>query len=120
MNSVNASTDYLSLPTPHWSFPMTHPSFAPTVPILKVAADILAANIIKHLETDLHDAQDNLLTTKFTQAKQANKMRGPDPNYKVGECVKLSTANRRGTYMHGRRKVNFMSPNSYRALIDIS
>jgi hypothetical protein len=50
------------------------------------------------------DAQDNLLAAKFVQAEQANKMRGPDPDYKVGGRVKLSTANRRGAYIRAGEK----------------
>jgi hypothetical protein len=50
------------------------------------------------------DTQDNLLAAKFTQAEQVNKTRGPDPDYKVQQRVKLSTANRRGAYVCGGEK----------------
>jgi hypothetical protein len=104
MNSVNASTGYSPFQLRTGRSPQLIPPFAPTLPVSKVPADILAVNVIKQLETDLRDAQDNLLAAKFTQAEQANKTRGPDPDYKVGERVKLSTANRRGAYVHGGEK----------------
>jgi hypothetical protein len=104
MNTVNASTGYSPFQLRTGRSPHLIPPFAPAAPVSKVPTDVLAANIIKCLETDFQDAQDNLLAAKFTQAKQANKTRGPDPDYKVGERVKLSTANRRGAYVRGGEK----------------
>jgi hypothetical protein len=104
MNIVNASTGYSPFQLRTGRSPQLIPPFALTAPVSKVPTDVLATDIIKHLETDFQDAQDNLLAAKFTQAEQANKTCGPDPDYKVRQHVKLSTANRRGAYVRGGEK----------------
>jgi hypothetical protein len=64
------------------------------------AEEISAANIVAQLECDVLDAQDNLLATKISQAEQSNKDCGPDPDYEIGQNVKLNTKNRRRQYLH--------------------
>jgi hypothetical protein len=73
MNTVNASTGYSPFQLCTGRSPHLIPPFAPTASTSKVMTDVLAANIIKCLETDFQDVQDNLLAAKFTQAEQANK-----------------------------------------------
>ncbi|KIP01579.1 hypothetical protein PHLGIDRAFT_51617, partial [Phlebiopsis gigantea 11061_1 CR5-6] len=58
-----------------------------------------ATEVIKRLETDFMEAQDNLTLAKMNQAIQANKHRGDEIVYVVGDKVMLSTAHRRREYM---------------------
>ncbi len=59
----------------------------------------LAAELIRRIDTDVLEAQDNLLQAKLAQASSANRARGPDPEYKVGDLVLLATHHRRRAYM---------------------
>ena len=59
---------------------------------------INAHKIIRQTELDCDEAQDNLLLAKVSQAIQADKSRGPDPSFKVGDFVMLNTLHRRCEY----------------------
>ncbi|RDX47650.1 hypothetical protein OH76DRAFT_1318596, partial [Lentinus brumalis] len=59
----------------------------------------LAAELIRRIDTDVLEAQDNLLQAKLAQASSANRARGPDPEYKVGDLILLATHHRRRAYM---------------------
>ncbi len=69
-----------------------------------------AADLIRQMETDILEAQDNLLQAKVQQAAAANRSRGPDPNYEVGDLVMLATFHRRRAYMQrgDQRVAKFM------------
>lgn len=57
------------------------------------------ADLVKRIQVNEMKAQDNLLLAKMNQALQANKHRGPEHEYRVGEKVLLSTFHRRREYM---------------------
>ncbi|EJF55693.1 hypothetical protein DICSQDRAFT_24568, partial [Dichomitus squalens LYAD-421 SS1] len=59
----------------------------------------LAENILSSIETDVFEAQDNLLAAKLAQITAANRGRSEDPPYAVGDLVLLSTFHRRRDYM---------------------
>jgi hypothetical protein len=98
MNTVNKSTGYSAFQLKTGRSPRLIPPLIPKPPNSSVEV-ISAVEIIAQLERDVLDAQDNLLAAKITQAQQSNKDRGPDPDYKIGERVKLNTKNRRGQYL---------------------
>jgi hypothetical protein len=54
--------------------------------------------VLKRLENDINEAKDNLANAKVAQAFYANQTRGPEPNFRVGDKVKLSTFHRRAEY----------------------
>jgi hypothetical protein len=54
-----------------------------------------AESVIAHINTDVMEAQDNLLQSKVFQEHYANSNRGAEFVYKVGEDVMLSTFHRR-------------------------
>jgi hypothetical protein len=54
------------------------------------AAEI-AMETIDKVTNDFAEARDNLLLTKITQTHHSDTSRGPEPNYKFGDLVMLST-----------------------------
>jgi hypothetical protein len=99
MNTVNASTSFSGFQLRLGRSPRIIPPLV--TPAARDAPDEekLACEIIKHLALDIAEAQDNLLTAKINQAKQANKSRRPDHDLKIGDMCKLLTTNRRRVYM---------------------
>lgn len=104
MNTVNASTGYSGFQLLMGRSPRVIP------PLTKTAAraaehDIgkLAANtahrVLSRLQADVMEAQDNLLLAKAHQAQQADRHRGPEVIYNVGDRVLASTLHRRREYM---------------------
>ncbi|KAJ2927665.1 hypothetical protein H1R20_g9429, partial [Candolleomyces eurysporus] len=67
----------------------------PVVSTPVLAPEIKAAKVIQQHELLVMEAQDNLLLAKINQAAQANKHRGEEFIYRVGDRVMLSTRNRR-------------------------
>ena len=59
----------------------------------------IAAELLRRIDTDVLEAQDNLLAAKLAQMTAANRGRCNDPDFKVGELVLLSTFHRRQAYM---------------------
>jgi hypothetical protein len=98
MNTVNKSTGYSPFQLKTGRSPRILP---PLLHAKKPASaeEFSATDIIAQLERDVLDAQDNLLAAKITQAEQSNKDRRPDPDYQIGQRVKLNTKNRRGQYL---------------------
>lgn len=68
------------------------------------------AKLIERIDVDVMEAQDNLLLAKTQQALHADRARGPEIVYKVGDQVLLSTFHRRREYMQrgDRRVAKFM------------
>lgn len=60
--------------------------------------EVDAVRLIADLENFVREAQDNLLMAKVQQASHANRSRGPEVAYEVGDRVKLSTVQRRHEY----------------------
>jgi len=58
---------------------------------------------MEELQVCLADASDSLLTTKLSQALHANTSCGPDPEFKVGEKVLLSTKHQRREYTQKKK-----------------
>lgn len=58
-----------------------------------------ALEAIQRLETDVLEAKDNLLLAKAAQATHANRSRGEELRFSVGDKVLLSTFHRRREYM---------------------
>jgi hypothetical protein len=60
---------------------------------------VQAERFLKALASDFATAQDNLLIAKINQAEFANRSRRPDPHFKTGDKVLLSTLHRRRDYL---------------------
>jgi hypothetical protein len=100
MNTVNASTGFSGFQLRMGRSPrIVPPLVADTSQRPLTDEEDTAQEIVKRLESDIAEAQDNLLAAKFSQTNQANKTRGPTPDYQVGQRVKLSTGNRRTQYL---------------------
>lgn len=69
-----------------------------------------ALEAIMNLKTDIADAHDALLAAKIRQANTANKTRGDEECFNIGDLAYLSTAHRRREYIHGdgKRVAKFM------------
>ncbi len=103
MNSLNASTGFSGFQLLMGRSPRLIPPLLDSN-IQHVADELpdgarLAADIIRQLDTDVLEAQDNLLAAKVAQMQAANRTRSDDPAYAVGDLVMLSTFHRRRDYM---------------------
>lgn len=102
MNTVNASTGFTPFQlhlgrSPRIIPPLVSPpKGSPLVVDLDAKA---AADLLSNIETDVMEAQDNMLLAKTDQAYHANKGRSPENVYKVGDRVLLSTFHRRREFM---------------------
>jgi len=76
--------------------PRLIPAIVPTnLPDTVWAAASSAESVIARMNTDVMEAQDNLLQSKIFQEHYANSNRGAEFTYKVGDMVMLSTFHRR-------------------------
>ena len=105
MNTVNASTGF----SPFQLRMGRSPRVIPPITTCDVAAHgqesaeaDWAMALIESLALDTAEAKDNLLKAKVAQAEFANRHRGPDIGYKVGDKVQLSTEHRRREYMQAK------------------
>jgi hypothetical protein len=101
MNSVNTSTGYSGFQLRLGRSPRLIPPIVPDrLPAALTTTEEAqqAEAILKKIELDVKDAQDNLFQAKTYQAFYANQHRGPDDVFKIGEKVMLSTLNRRREY----------------------
>jgi len=118
MNTINASTGFSPFQLKTGRSPCLIP---PLILILADAtpAEISARDIIDHLQTDVKEAQNNLLTEKVRQAYHANEHRGPEEVYAMGDLVMLSTTNRRRHYKrNGKKRVaKFMPRHNGRTIL---
>ncbi|EJD51375.1 hypothetical protein AURDEDRAFT_24674, partial [Auricularia subglabra TFB-10046 SS5] len=103
MNTVNASTGFSGFQLKTGRSPRLIPPLAPLAAApTPAAADAHA--ILKRLEDDVKEAQDNLLAAKVRQAYHANEHRGPEEVYEVGDLAMLSTEHRHRNYKRGNKK----------------
>jgi hypothetical protein len=109
MNTINASTNISPFQLRFGKSPRVLPPISaqakPTDSAERTAQDI--AGRMRSLEME---AQDNLLTAKVTQARDANVHRNLDFPFKVGDRVVLSTKHRRREYrsLDEHRAAKFM------------
>jgi hypothetical protein len=92
MNTINASTGFSPFQLRLGRSPRIVP---PVIVPPSSAAELKAAELIQQHELLIMEAQDNLLLAKINQAGQANKHRGEEIIYCVGDKVMLSTRNHR-------------------------
>jgi hypothetical protein len=99
MNTVNASTSFLNFQLHIGRSPQLIPPIIPTVlPDTLRSAASNVEDVISQIQTDVFEAQDNLLRAKIFQEHYANSHRGVEVVYEVGNLVMLSTFNRRCNY----------------------
>jgi len=105
MNTVNSSTKFSGFQLHLGRSPRVIPPIVPLQlpPDLMDAADTAVKTILR-LTDDVAEARDNLLLTKVTQSFHADASRNPNPNYKVGDLVMLSTKHRRHEYKKKGKK----------------
>jgi hypothetical protein len=110
MNTVNASTGFSPFALKTGRSPRLLPPFieqenneeGDVQPVL---------DTLRRLENDLLEAKDNLARAKISQAFYANAYRGPEPHFREGDRVKLSTLHRRAEYKKkGERRVAKFMP----------
>ncbi|TFY53536.1 hypothetical protein EVJ58_g9399 [Rhodofomes roseus] len=105
MSSVNASTGLSNF---HMRFGRSPRMIPPMVPRRMADLDDAQAAALAAVEALTHDiaeAKDCLTTAKVNQAAAANAHRGAEIQYKVGDLVMLSTANRRREFKRkGQRR----------------
>ncbi|TFK79038.1 hypothetical protein K466DRAFT_473891, partial [Polyporus arcularius HHB13444] len=103
MNTTNASTGFSPFQLRHGASPrVIPPLFAASSDevISSFGPDGESANaLLQRIETDVLEAQDNLLLAKTHQAAAANAHRNPELPYEVGDKVLCSTFHRRRDYM---------------------
>ena len=98
MNSVNASTGFTNFQIRMGRSPRLIPPLVPDslTPITTQPDETQRARkLIVDLQTDVNEAKDNLLQAKIFQTFYANQHRSPDPPFKIGDEVMLSTLHRR-------------------------
>ena len=93
MNTLNASTGFSPFQLHLGRSPRLIPPFTKSPSTDTHELD--AAKLIKRIDCDVMEAQDNLLLAKTDQAHHANKHRGAEIIYKVGDKVLLSMFHRR-------------------------
>ncbi len=96
MNTVNRSTGFTPFQLHLGRSPRLLPPLITTSTAL--AEEFSTESFIQCLQDDVAEARDNLLVAKVSQAFQANKHRGEEPSFKIGDFMMLNTANRRREY----------------------
>jgi hypothetical protein len=103
MNSVNASMGFSGFQLRMGRTPRIIPPIVPTSVSDPPDEEILARSVISQLEIDSSEAKDNLLASKVSQAFHANKGRGAEDTYAVGDKVMLSRLHRCKEYKAGNK-----------------
>jgi len=93
MNTVNKSTSFMPFQLRFGRSPRIIPPLVPAKTSATVA-NIDAWHVIRHLETDVLEAQDNLLKAKISQSFQKNKHRTLKFPFSIDTCVRLSMLHR--------------------------
>lgn len=103
MNTVNASTGFSPFQLHLGRSPKVILSLTTTATTLVTRefgdAASTARNVLRQLDADTLEAQDNLRLAKMQQALQANKHCSAETPYAVDDLVLLSTFHRRRDYM---------------------
>ena len=97
MNTVNKSTGFTPFQLRFGRSPRIIPPLIPAK-LSATVANINAWHVIRRLEMDVLEAQDNLLRAKISQAVQENKHRTLTFPFTIGSRVRLSTLHRRKEY----------------------
>ncbi|KAH9841339.1 uncharacterized protein C8Q71DRAFT_695691, partial [Rhodofomes roseus] len=102
MSAVNASTGYSNFQIRFGRSPRVLPPMVDAAPRATAGAaetaEQAADRVIRQLTEDVADARDCLIAAKVHQAAFANRSRGEEVPYAVGDKVMLSTLNRRRQY----------------------
>ncbi|GLB37187.1 hypothetical protein LshimejAT787_0402380 [Lyophyllum shimeji] len=109
MNTVNASTGFSGFQLKSGFSPRILPPLVPC-PVVNGAEEDMALRVLRAIELDFHEAMDNMIASKIAQAHHANKSRGKEEIFDVGDQVMLSTVNCRWKYMQKKdgRVAKFM------------
>ncbi|EPQ51556.1 hypothetical protein GLOTRDRAFT_14080, partial [Gloeophyllum trabeum ATCC 11539] len=91
MNTVNMSTGYSPIQLHLGRSPRLIPPLVP--PMSPSTAEADAGRLIRTIDNLVADTQDHLLSMRVNQAFFANRHRGPEPTFNVGDMVMLSTRN---------------------------
>ena len=95
MNTVNSSTKLTGFQLHLSCLPCVIPPIVPEVfPVDLLGAADTTIKTVQKLSDDVAEAHDNLLLTKITQSHNLDAHCAPDPAYKVGDLVMLSTKHR--------------------------
>lgn len=104
MNMVNKSTGFTSFQLRMGHNPHIIPPLLP-LPCAAMNGNILAWDIIKHLQMDVSEAQDdNLLHMKIMQVVKANKHHSLNFPFTVGSHVHLTNIHRCTEYKTKAKK----------------
>jgi hypothetical protein len=94
MNTVNASTGFSGFQLHLGCSPCIIPPIVPSLLPVELADTVqTATSVINRLKDDVADAHDNLLLSKISQTHYDNSTHCPDPSFKIGDMVMLSTDN---------------------------
>ena len=110
MNTTNRSTGFTPFQLRFGRSPRVLPPLFKFQATQLTPTDKLARDLLTRMQSSVSDAQDNLLTSKISQAFQANKSRSLTFPFKAGDRVVLSTLHRRHELKSGdkNRVAKFM------------
>jgi hypothetical protein len=103
MNSVNASTGFSGFQIHMGCSPRIMPRLVPSSKGCDTSDEAAACSMIAQIKSDVKEAKDTLLGAKILQAFFANKTRGHEDPYLVGDCMMLATLHRHHEYKAGDR-----------------
>jgi hypothetical protein len=102
MNTVNSSTGFSPFQLHMGWSPRLILPLVPSISTNASREDNDALTFIERIDTNMKEAQDNLLTAKINQAKFANQHRSDEHISSPGSKVMLSTEHRRREYIQGK------------------